>query len=71
MHPTHTQYLTPFKQTAAQSLKTALATIAPQFSTEHVENSLGVPPSIDMGQLAFPCFPLAKELKSIGKKLKG
>jgi arginyl-tRNA synthetase len=69
MHPTPTHYLTPFKQIVAQSLKTTLTTLAPQFASENIENSLGVPPSLDMGQLAFPCFPLAKELKSAPPKI--
>jgi arginyl-tRNA synthetase len=59
----------PFKIAVVESLRKTLGEVAPNFSTAGVEASLAVPPNFSMGQLAFPCFPLAKELKSAPPKI--
>lgn len=59
----------PFKTSVVECLQKSLGEIAPSFSTQGVAGSLAVPPNFAMGQLAFPCFPLAKELKSAPPKI--
>lgn len=59
----------PFKKSVVECLSQSLREIAPNFDSSGIANSLAVPPNFSMGQLAFPCFPLAKELKSAPPKI--
>lgn len=40
-----------------------ICNIIPEIKEYNLENSLTIPPSDDMWDISFPCFPLAKELK--------
>lgn len=59
----------PFKKSVVECLTKSLKEIAPNFDSSGIAGSLAVPPNYSMGQLAFPCFPLAKELKSAPPKI--
>jgi arginyl-tRNA synthetase len=59
----------PFKKSVVECLTKSLKEIAPNFDSSGIAGSLAVPPNFSMGQLAFPCFPLAKELKSAPPKI--
>lgn len=59
----------PFKKAVVECLQKSLSQLAPSFNSSQVGGSLAVPPNFSMGQLAFPCFPLAKELRSAPPKI--
>lgn len=59
----------PFKKSVVECLQKGLQQLAPAFNSANVGASLAVPPNFAMGQLAFPCFPLAKELRSAPPKI--
>ena len=61
----------PFKNSVIAALETAITKVSPQsnFDKNTLAGALAVPPNFAMGQLAFPCFPLAKELKSAPPKI--
>lgn len=48
-----------FKSDIAKQLKQEL----PDFEIEEIESLIEVPPNMEMGDYAFPCFRLAKELR--------
>ncbi len=60
---------TPFKKSVVEALSKSLQQLAPGYTPTHLEQSLAVPPNFAMGQLAYPCFPLAKELKNAPPKI--
>ncbi|MBI4116311.1 arginine--tRNA ligase [Candidatus Pacearchaeota archaeon] len=51
------------KKAVAEILEKALKKISANLSEEEIEKLVEIPPSSEMGDFAFPCFPLAAILK--------
>ncbi len=57
------------KDVIAKTIQEALKKEKKDFTKEEIEKMIEVPPSIDMGDFAFPCFSLAKIFRELPQKI--
>lgn len=57
------------KKEVAKTLRNALKEMGADLSSVEIEKLISTPPRIEMGDYSFPCFTLAKQLKSIPHKI--
>ena len=54
----------PLKKLIAEHIQTAIkASYDQEISLVEIYNSFSTPPKPELGQIAYPCFPLAKALR--------
>ncbi|MFB6246326.1 MAG: arginine--tRNA ligase [Candidatus Pacearchaeota archaeon] len=51
------------KENVVSVLKNALSEVGVSFDEKQIDDLIEIPPQVSMGDFAFPCFSLAKELK--------
>ncbi|MEO0582622.1 MAG: arginine--tRNA ligase [Bacteroidota bacterium] len=55
--------MNPLKQLLSQTIQQALTKYGVEKSLGEIESDLNIPPKIDMGHFAFPCFSLSKVMR--------